>query len=161
MVASAIDSRTILDESGAEKLLGNGDMLYKMGNMKMPLRVQGAYITMKEVKAVVTYIKENNESYFDEEVSNYINSVKENEEDNISDEDYKVEDVYIEALKTVIQAGQASISMIQRKYSVGYNKAGKIIDWMENMGYISAFEGSKSRQVLISIDSFEEKYGKI
>ena len=162
MVSSSIDSRTILDESGAEQLLGNGDMLYRTGNMKMPMRVQGAFISMKEVRAVVNHIKENNQSFFDEQASDFINAVKNDSQAEVEqDDENEVEQVYIDALRTVIQAGQASISMIQRKYPVGYTKAGKIIDWMESKGYISHFEGSKSRQVLLSEENFRELYGDI
>ena len=76
-------------------------------------------------------------------------------------DDEGIEEVYIEALRFIIQSGSASISMIQRKCSVGYNKAGKIIEWMEDMGYISAFDGAKARKVLITKEEFESKYGPL
>ena len=158
-VVQEVDSRTILDSSGAEKLLGNGDMLYKMDTMTFPYRVQGAFLSSEEVQNVVEYIKEHNEAYFDESVSDFINNSGSGGMEGGGDSDDSVEAVYIEALRYVVSIGQASISMIQRKCSVGYPKAGKIIEWMENMGYISAFDGAKSRKVLLTQEEFESKYG--
>ena len=158
-VVQEVDSRTILDSSGAEKLLGYGDMLYKMDTMTFPYRVQGAYLSSQEVQDVVEYIKEHNEAYFDESVSDFINNNGGGGGEGGGDSDDSVEAVYIDALRYVVSIGQASISMIQRKCSVGYPKAGKIIEWMENMGYISAFEGAKARKVLMTQEEFESKYG--
>lgn len=158
-VVQEVDSRTILDSSGAEKLLGNGDMLYKMDTMTFPYRVQGAFLSSEEVQTVVEYIKENNEAYFDESVSDFINNSGAGGPEGGGESDDSVEAVYIEALRYVVSIGQASISMIQRKCSVGYPKAGKIIEWMENMGYISAFDGAKARKVLLTQEEFESKYG--
>ena len=157
-VTQEVDSRTILDESGAENLLGQGDLLFRSANMTFPRRVQGAFVTNGEIQEIVTYIKENNEAYFDDKVSDYINNERAGGGEYGEDDD-SVEAVYIEALNYVVQAGQASISMIQRRCSVGYPKAGKIIEWMENMGYISPFNGSKAREVLLSREEFDSKYG--
>lgn len=158
-VTQEVDSRTILDESGAEKLLGYGDMLYKTDTMTFPRRVQGALVESAEVQQVVQFVKEHNEAYFDDSVYDYINNAKSGGGVDGDGGDDGVEAVYIDALRYVVQIGQASISMIQRRCSVGYPKAGKIIEWMENMGYISAFEGAKARKVLLTPEEFESKYG--
>ncbi len=159
-VTQEVDSRTILDESGAEKLLGHGDMLYKTDTMTFPAREQGAFLASEEVQDVVDYVKEHNEAYFDESVSDYINNERSGGgAEGGGDGDDSVEAVYIDALRHVVSIGQASISMIQRRCSVGYPKAGKIIEWMENMGYISAFDGAKARKVLMTQEEFDSKYG--
>lgn len=156
-----IDSRTILDSSGAEKLLGNGDLLYRTDAMNIAERVQGAYVPTAEIQRVLDYVKENNEAYFDDSVQAFIDNDRGGSGGfgGGGGDDDRVEAVYIEALRYVVEIGQASISMIQRRCSVGYPKAGKIIEWMENMGYISAFEGAKARKVLLSKEEFESKYG--
>lgn len=162
-VAAEVDSRTILDEQGAEKLLGNGDLLYKTASMYTPARVQGAFVSSEEVQSIVEYIKLNNEAYYDPAVADIINrKVSEESGEGVTDDASQaesIEPVYVDALRYVVQLGSASISMIQRKFSVGYNKAGRIVEWMEQMGYISQFDGSKSRKVLMSKEDFEEKYG--
>lgn len=161
-VASDVDSRVILDASGAQKLLGKGDLLYSTAGMPAPTRVQGASIESEDAQRVVNFIRANNEAYFDESVSSFINNTRpeaENADGGYDDEG--VEPKYIEALRYVITSGSASISMIQRKCSVGYNKAGKIIEWMEYMGYISAFDGAKARKVLITKEEFESVYGEL
>ena len=162
-VASDVDSRVILDEKGAETLLGNGDMLYKTSSMNTPARVQGAWISGAEISRVCDFIRQNNEAYFDQSASDFINSGGKTDAEGGAGEDgpKEVEPVYIDALRFVVQSGSASISMIQRKCSVGYNKAGKIIEWMELSGYISPFDGAKSRKVLLSEDEFREKYGEL
>ena len=164
-VIQEVDSRTILDESGAEKLLGNGDMLYKTGGMFNCLRVQGAFLSSSEVAAVVANIKENNEAYFDPEVSDYINRTAPEEggdDDDADGDGGTVGPEYIKALAIVVKLGSASISLIQRKCAVGYNHAGKIIEWMELMGYISPFDGkAKARTVLLTKEEFESKYGNL
>jgi S-DNA-T family DNA segregation ATPase FtsK/SpoIIIE len=164
MVATDVDSRVILDASGAQKLLGYGDMMYTMSGVVTPIRVQSAFISSTDSQKVIDYIRMNNEAYFDEAASNYINNARAVSDDGGMGDmgsESGVEEVYIEALKFVILSGSASISMIQRKCSVGYNKAGKIVEWMEDMGYISAFDGAKARKVLISKEEFESKYGPL
>ncbi len=165
-VAADVDSRIILDDNGAEKLLGNGDLLYKTAQMFSAERVQGAFVSSEEVQKVVEYIKANNETYYDPTVADIINSkMREAEADEgegeslLASSNGSVEPVYIDSLRLVVEKGTASISMIQRKFSVGYNKAGRIIEWMEEMGYVSAFNGAKSRSVLLTKEEFEEKYG--
>ncbi len=160
-VTSDVDSRVILDQSGAQKLLGKGDLLYTMPGINTPVRVQSAFISPEESQKVVNFIKDNNEAYYDEEATAYINNTRAGGEDSSSGEKGEVDHMYIEALRHVILSGSASISMIQRKCSAGYNRAGRIIEWMEEMGYISAFDGAKARKVLITKEEFESIYGPL
>jgi DNA segregation ATPase FtsK/SpoIIIE-like protein len=161
-VATDVDSRVILDQTGAQKLLGKGDFLYTMQGINTPVRVQSAFISSEDSQRVVNFIKANNEAYYDESATAYINNTRNSADgnDSLGGND-EVEAVYIEALRYVIITGSASISMIQRKCSVGYNKAGKIVEWMEDMGYISSFDGAKARKVLITKEEFESKYGTL
>jgi S-DNA-T family DNA segregation ATPase FtsK/SpoIIIE len=164
-VATDVDSRVILDQTGAQKLLGKGDFLYTMPSVNVPVRVQSAFISPEDSQKVVNYIKNNNEAYYDEEATAYINSRGGNGGspsdpfDGGSGEN--VDPMYIEALRQVILSNSASISMIQRKCGAGYNRAGKIIEWMEDKGYISPFDGAKARKVLITKEEFESKYGPL
>lgn len=161
-VATDVDSRVILDQTGAQKLLGKGDFLYTMPGINAPVRVQSAFISPEESQKVVNFIKANNEAHFDEEATAYINNTHGvSGYDSSSDSGDNVDPMYIEALKYVILSGSASISMIQRKCSAGYNRAGKIIEWMEDMGYISPFDGAKARKVLITREQFESLYGPL
>ncbi len=161
-VASDVDSRVILDQTGAQKLLGKGDLLYTMHGVNVPVRVQSAFISPEESQRIVNFIKNNNEAYYDEEAAAYINSRGGNGGDPMDGSgDGEIDPMYIEALRFVIQTNSASISMIQRKCSAGYNRAGKIIEWMEDMGYISPFDGAKARKVLITKEEFESKYGPL
>lgn len=142
-VSSQIDSRTIIDSAGAEKLLGKGDMLfYPVGESK-PIRIQGAFISEEEVEKIVNFIKsQKNEVKYEESIINEINTgidKKENEDDELIDE----------AIQIVIETGQASTSLLQRKLRIGYNRAARLIDEMEAKGIISGRNGSKPRQILI------------
>ena len=163
-VIQEVDSRTILDESGAEKLLGNGDMLYRTGGMFGAMRVQGAFVSAEEMQRIVEDVKQHNEAYFDQSVAEYINKTESAGGGDSAEEadDGAPDPQYIKALAIVVKLGSASISLIQRKCSVGYNHAGKIIEWMEMMGYISAFDGkAKARTVLLTKEDFEAKYGDL
>ncbi len=163
-VIQEVDSRTILGYSGAEKLLGNGDMLYKTEGMSNYCRVQGAFLSSGEVQKIVQEIKTNNEAYFDESVADFINNQNSSEggEANAPGDGEIVEGEYLRALAIVVKLGQASISLIQRKCGVGYNHAGKIVEWMEVMGYISPFDGkAKARTVLLTKEEYESKYGSL
>lgn len=158
------DSRIVLDSQGAEKLLGKGDMLYRTSDMFECRRIQGAYIDKLEVQSVIKEIKENNEPRFDSTVSDYINQPESSSESGASadDKDKKIDPQYLKALRIVVSLGSASISLIQRKCSVGYAHAGKIFDWMEEMGYVEPFDGkAKARTVLLTKEEFESKYGKL
>lgn len=161
------DSITILGEQGAEKLLGNGDMLYKNANMPDTERYQGAYISTREVNNIVTYIKEHNKAYFDDELAEYLEdavkekheettAVSDSEEGDMSDANA---DLLIKALSLAINSGTISISQVQRRFQIGYIRAAGLIDKMESFGYISGNEGSKARKVYITREEFEEKFG--
>lgn len=163
-VASDVDSRVILDQTGAQKLLGKGDFLYTMPGLAAPARVQSAFISPEESQKVVNFIKNNNEAYYDEEATAFINSrggPAGGDSAGASGGEKELDPMNIEALRHVIMSGSASISMIQRKCSAGYNRAGKIVEWMEDMGYISPFDGAKARKVLITKEEFESKYGPL
>jgi S-DNA-T family DNA segregation ATPase FtsK/SpoIIIE len=148
-VSSQIDSRTILDQGGAEKLLGAGDMLYASGEMSQPERLQSAFISEEEVKKVVDYLKN---AYMDElpdtiELSGSIDKGSSMFNDSIggdSDDD----DLYEDARQTVIETGKASTSFLQRKLGVGYARAARLIDMLEERGVVGPGNGAKPRDVL-------------
>ncbi len=167
-VNSFDDARTIFDIGGAEKLLGRGDMYFRSAENPDLARIQGCFVDTHEVQKVTDFIKANNETYFDQTVSDFINTVEQEEQSSGasvggegSDEavETKIDDTFIKALKYCVTSNQASVSMIQRRFPVGYIKACKIIDWMENMNYITQSEGSKPRKVILSKDEFENIYG--
>ena len=162
-VATDVDSRVILDQTGAQKLLGKGDFLYTMQGINTPVRVQSAFISAEDSQRVVNFIKANNEAYYDETATAFINNARAGADGGSGGgmSGDEIEPVYIDALRYVILSNSASISLIQRKCSIGYNKAGKIVEWMEDMGYISSFDGAKARKVLISKEEFESKYGSL
>ena len=165
-VNSFDDSRTIFDIGGAEKLLGAGDMYFRSAQAPDLARIQGCFIDSPEVQAVTDFVKKNNETYFDQSVSDFINTVEEPEgTENAGDDggegDVKIDDKFIQALKFCVTSNQASVSMLQRRFPIGYVKACKIIDWMENMNYITQSEGSKPRKVLLSLDEFTRIYGDV
>jgi S-DNA-T family DNA segregation ATPase FtsK/SpoIIIE len=144
-VFSKVDSRTILDMSGAEHLLGAGDSLFMPpGKAKME-RIHGAYISEKETERVIAFLKEQGTARYEEAV---IEAVEEQEDngDFISDEDY--DEKYDEAVALVCETGQASISMVQRRLRVGYNRAARMIEIMEKEGIVGPSDGSKPREVL-------------
>lgn len=157
-VSSQIDSRTILDMVGAEKLLGKGDMLfYPIGSSK-PTRVQGAFVSDQEVEKIVDFVKSNGgEATYNEDILEEIERAnKTDKELEVPDEDDDTDPFLEEAIKTVVEVGQASTSFIQRRFKVGYARAGRIIDQMEARGIISGYEGSKPRQVLITMERLQE-----
>ncbi len=167
-VMNYADSQTILSEQGAEKLLGNGDMLYKNSTMPSVERYQGAYISSREVNNVVNYIKENNKAYYDDELLKYLdNQTKDPIEEKSYDDDSpsvdngEVDILYKKALSLAVTSGSISISQIQRRYAVGYPKAGRIIDKMERDGFISTNDGSKVRKVLLTREEYERRFGPI
>lgn len=154
-VSSQIDSRTILDMAGAEKLLGKGDMLYfPVGEIK-PQRMQGAFVSEKEVENIVNFIKNNSQVSYNEDI---IESIEKNNKGNIhgkgevDDKDELLES----AIDLVIDMGQASASMLQRRFKIGYARAGRIVDQMEERGLISGYDGSKPRNILISKEEWQE-----
>ena len=157
-VASSVDSGVIMGSPGAEKLLGHGDMLYKPADAA-PARLQGCLIETQETKDVVNYIIENNEEIFDEAFNAINNPNKANTKE--GGENNGVDPLLPQALKICIDNGVASTTMVQRKLSIGYPRAARIVDQMEERGYISSAEGSKQRSVYISIEEFYSIFGDI
>lgn len=146
-VSSQVDSRTILDMSGAERLIGKGDMLYYPLGESKPHRAQGAYISDKEVEAVVRFWKKQAEPQYQTEVV----EEKENTFADAEDTDELLED----AIRLVVETGQASISMLQRRFRIGYSRAARLIDMMEARSIVGPYQGSKPREVLVDRDSIE------
>lgn len=142
-VSSQIDSRTILDSSGAEKLLGKGDMLFAPVGESKPMRIQGAFISEEEVEKVVKFISVHKpHAQYEEKIMNEINT-------NLEKKDSNYDEMLDEAINLVTSSGQASTSFLQRKLRIGYNRAARIIDQMEEKGIISGRNGSKPRQILV------------
>lgn len=157
LVASQVDSRTIIDHGGAEKLLGNGDMLFVPAGIQKPMRVQGAWVSDEEVNAVVNYVKERHEAEYDEDVLEHINNaVLSDAEKEEASEEYDPR--LPEAVEIVMEAGQASISMLQRRMRVGYARAGRLIDDMYARGIVSEADGAKPRAVLITREQYERMF---
>lgn len=157
-VSSQVDSRTILDSVGAEKLLGKGDMLYFPAGAPKPARVQGAFVSDEEVEKIVDFIKQNGTATYSEDILETIeNSNKTDKEIAMEkDEDDDTDPFLMDAIETVVETGQASTSFIQRKFKVGYARAGRIIDQMEERGVISGYQGSKPREVLMTLEKLNE-----
>ena len=159
-VSSQIDSRTILDQTGAEKLLGKGDMLFFPAGASKPTRVQGAFVSDEEVEQIVEFIKSNGTAIYREDILDTIeNGSKEEQKKNLEAEQQSDDDTdpfLNEAIDTVVETGQASTSFIQRRFKVGYARAGRIIDQMEERGVISGYQGSKPREVLWTIEKLAE-----
>ena len=156
-VSSQIDSRTILDQVGAEKLLGKGDMLFYPASASKPVRVQGAFVSDGEVEKIVDFVKSNGVATYNEDILEEIE--KSNKSEGQMEKEAEEDDtdpLLMEAIDTVVEIGQASTSFIQRRFKVGYARAGRIIDQMEARGIISGYEGSKPRQVLITKERLEE-----
>ncbi len=160
-VASFADSKTIIDQAGAENLLGRGDMLYSPTDQPEPTRIQGAYVTNEEVEAVVEYIKEHNEADFDEEIEDAMFNKKQggfNAEGPVSHQEF--DPLMKEACRLIIKTGNVSTSKLQRAFGLGFPRAGKIIDQMEAAGFITPQDQKKLRAVLITQQEFEERFGE-
>lgn len=156
-VSSQIDSRTILDMAGAEKLLGKGDMLYYPVGAPKPMRVQGAFISDHEVEELITFIKNQAQPEYSEEVTFADN----NEDSNNSQDQLKYEDDLLEtAVIMVLETGQASVSMLQRKFRIGYTRAARLIDTMEEMRIVGPNIGSKAREILMNSEQVNNTYFK-
>lgn len=153
MVSSQVDSRTIIDMAGAEKLVGNGDMLFKPQNLDKPIRVQGPFISDEEVENIIQFIKAQNlEVDYDEKVIKEIKNKDKDEKSAADSEDVLMED----AIRTVIKAKQASVSMLQRRFRIGYNRAARIVDDMEMAGIVGPQDGSRPRTVLVDESYFDQ-----
>ena len=151
-VSSQVDSRTILDMVGAEKLLGKGDMLYYPQSAAKPIRGQGAFVTDKEVEEIIGYIKKNNVVQYDEETAEAIVNASKSGAPTASGgsgEGDGEDELFCDAVDVVLQAGYASVSILQRRLNLGYPRASRLIDRMADKGYIGPFEGSKPRKILI------------
>ena len=154
-VSSSIDSRTILDQVGAEKLLGKGDMLFKPMEENTPIRIQGAFISEEEVKAIVDFVKEQRDVEYDTTYKledNY--NASDNNGGNVDDYD---DPIYDDVMEFVISSGKASASLLQRRFRLGYNRAARLIDLLEDRGIIGPANGSKPREVLVKLESEEEE----
>lgn len=148
-VASKVDSRTVLDMNGADKLLGKGDMLFLQPGNAKPIRAQGTLLTDTEIEKVVSVVKEQREPVYNEEIM-------ENQKKSVSGRGgFSKDEFFDEAVKMVLETGQASVSMLQRRLRLGYTRAARLIDTMEEKGIIGPFRGSKPREILI-----EEYKGK-
>ena len=162
-VDSAINSRIILDNPGAEKLVGRGDMLYAPLGIGKPTRVQGCYITPEEIERVVGFVKSTGEAQYSDEVMRKIEeSVLEKEKKGggapaaeAPDEDDS-DELLPAAVEVILETGQASVSMLQRRLKLGYSRAARLVDQMEQKGYVGPFEGSKPRQLLITKAQWQE-----
>jgi len=157
-VSSQVDSRTILDMAGAEKLLGKGDMLFYPAGVPKPIRVQGAFVSDKEVEKLVDFLKSNSgETKYNEDILDKIEKANSTDKElDQKDEDDETDPFLMEAIEVAVETRQASTSFIQRRFKVGYARAGRIIDQMEERGIISGYQGSKPREVLMSKERWQE-----
>jgi S-DNA-T family DNA segregation ATPase FtsK/SpoIIIE len=155
-VSSQVDSRTILDTGGAEKLLGRGDMLYLPVGASKPTRIQGCYVTDEEVEAVIKFVKKGAEAVYDDNVIDEIEKQSTKERTTRKSEKGEDDPMLREAIECVVEAGMASTSLLQRRLKLGYARAARIVDEMEARGIVGPFEGSKPRPVLINRQQFIE-----
>lgn len=153
-VSSGIDSRTILDSNGAEKLLGRGDMLYQPIGKNKPTRIQGAYISESDVENIVNFVSEQQPAQYDE--SMIPSDEPETQDSEKEDSKDSLDEYWFEALDLIIHQQSASVSMLQRRFQIGYNRAARMVDLMEEKGLVGPSEGSKGRKVLISIEELEK-----
>ncbi|MDD3928135.1 MAG: DNA translocase FtsK, partial [bacterium] len=142
---------TILDAPGAEKLMGRGDMLYQPVDLPKPIRMQGAFVTEEEIERVTEFIKgQGRASYMD-----VLPAVEEDE--GPTDYNDADDELFMEAVRQVVNSGQASISMLQRRLKVGYARAARLVDMMEERGIVGPFEGSRAREVLVGPEYLEDQ----
>jgi DNA segregation ATPase FtsK/SpoIIIE and related proteins len=149
-VSSNVDSRTILDEGGAENLIGNGDMLFHPANSSKHTRVQGCFVDDEEVDRVISFVKQNGPAEYDDSIADEIERNSRGDTDNANPDFDDRDECFERAVEIVTEAGQASVSMLQRRLSVGYARAGRIVDQLEKYGIVGPSEGSKPRAVLIT-----------
>ncbi len=146
-VSSMADSRTILDGGGAEKLLGRGDMLYLPAGANKPVRVQGAFVSDKEIEKLVEYVKDQQNAVYTVD----LNHSDENSESSVNQD---LDNLFVDAVDLVVDVGQASTSMLQRRFRIGYSRASRIVDQMEQQNLVGRFEGSKPREVLVTAEQW-------
>ena len=159
-VSSQIDSRTILDAGGAEKLLGKGDMLFLPMGANSPTRIQGAYVSDEEIQAIVDYTISQQKAIYDESLT--IDRGSSSSSGSAGDDNYESSDeyddpLYNEIVDFAVRTGKISASLIQRKYRLGYNRAARIIDLLEERGIIGPQNGSKPREVLVKLENNNEE----
>ena len=156
-VSSNVDSRTIIDGAGAEKLLGRGDMLFFPSGYPKPIRVQGAFVSDKEVGDVVDFIKEKNtEPKYNEEVSNHIETAHSTTDNRVEVATGGRDEYFVEAGRFIIEKDKASIGMLQRVYRIGFNRAARIMEQLAEAGVVSEEDGTKPRRILMSKEQFEQ-----
>jgi S-DNA-T family DNA segregation ATPase FtsK/SpoIIIE len=156
-VSTQVDSRTILDVNGAEKLLGNGDMLFSPVGASKPIRAQGAFVVEKEIRNVVSYLTKHSPSTeYKQEVLEYKKSKGLQREAEEKEED----ELFNNAVSIIINSKQASISILQRKLRIGYTRAARLIDVMEEKGIVGPYDGRNPRKILISNEEYLDKYDK-
>ncbi|MNO32189.1 DNA translocase SpoIIIE [compost metagenome] len=148
-VSSNVDSRTILDMPGAEKLLGRGDMLFLPMGASKPIRVQGAFMSDQEVETIVQYVSSQGEANYDESIVPEV-------DDTVTEDEEPQDELYEQAVQIVLEAKQASVSLLQRRMRVGYTRAARLIDAMEARSVIGPYEGSKPREVLMSLEQYQQ-----
>ena len=158
-VSSAIDSRTILDKGGAEKLLGKGDMLFFPSGYSEPVRLQGAFVSDKEVSDVVAFLCNNNETpVYNDKVTEIVD-IPDGADSTSEDKKSDVDEYFEDAGRFVIDSGRAAAGQLQRKFSIGFNRAGRIIDQLNKAGVVGPAVGTKPRQVLMTMEQFEVYLG--
>ncbi len=168
-VSSALESRIILDNPGAEKLMGNGDMLYAPVTLGKPLRVQGAFVSDEEREEVINFIKQNSEADYSQDIMDQVdqNAVKADAKgsggssangggDASADKNGDYDELLPQGVDVILETGQASVSMLQRRLKLGYSRAARLVDQMEEMGVVGPFEGSKPRKILITREQWQE-----
>ena len=159
-VSTAVDSRTIIDTVGADKLLGQGDMLFAPVGSNKPIRVQGCFVSDEEISSIVEFVKKTKSMEYDTEIIEEIERNAANTGDQKDDDGERsgeVDPMMDEAIKVVVEAGQASTSLLQRRLRLGYARAGRLIDEMEQLGIVGPHEGSKPRQVLMTYTQWLER----
>ena len=150
-VSSSIDSRTILDMTGAEKLLGKGDMLFLPMGENVPVRIQGAYVSDEEINKVIDYTVSQQKAQYDEKFNTDATATTMHKDD--SEDDEYDDPLYKDIVEFVVKTGKASASLLQRKYKLGYNRAARIMDLLEERGIVGPQNGSKPREVLVKLEN--------
>ena len=153
-VSSGVDSRTIIDMNGAEKLLGKGDMLFFPQGIPKPIRVQGAFVSDQEVQAVVDFLKENTDVDYNESIKSTLESPGSGDGSGAADTD----ELFAEAGRLIVESEKASIGLLQRKFRIGFNRAARIMDQLAEAGVVGPEEGTKPRRILMSVEEFDELF---
>jgi S-DNA-T family DNA segregation ATPase FtsK/SpoIIIE len=150
-VNSAVDSRTILDQTGADRLIGRGDMLFSPMDAAKPMRVQGCFVSESETEALVNYLKAQAQPHYEVLPSTLSAATGEDE----SGEEQADDELFESAVKLVVSGGSASTSMLQRRFKIGYTRAARLVDLMEQRGIVGPLDGAKPRDILLSRDEVD------